>query len=119
MSDTVLFAAAEALVFRELGICSGCEPCFLYNGSRVEVKPSEYIDDVEPPYFGVRQTASDICVFSLKNGLKWDFYIIRTSVLNSCFAGLSAVSLPMIAPLALHVNVGGVKQAVDLAVEAA
>ncbi len=127
MEDTVLFAAAEAIVFYKLGIGnttrSGCGSGLPYNGSYVEVKPSEYIDEQEPPYFDIRRAASerpsDICVFSVKKGSDWDFYIVRTSVLDSCFGGQSAVNLAMIKPFALHVNICGIKQAVDLTVEAA
>lgn len=123
MKDTVLFAAAEALISRELGVDtvyrSGCDSCFLYGGSYVEVLPSEYIDEQEPPLFNIRGTASkhpsDVCVFSVKKGLNWDFYIMRSSVLDSCSGGQSCVSLPLIEPVSLHAKIGGIKQAVHLA----
>lgn len=123
MGDTVLFAAAEALISRELGVDTftrfDCDSCFLYNGSYVEVKPSEYIDEQEPPYFNVRQASfdcpSDIYVFSVRKGLDWDFYVVRTSVLASCADGQPCVGLPLVEPVSLHTKVGGIKQAVNLA----
>lgn len=119
MGDTVLFAAAEALISRELGVdttpCSGCDSCFLYNGSCVEVKPSECINEQEPPYFNIQQTLSDVCVFSVRKGLDWDFYVVRTSALVSCSDGQPCISLSLVEPIALHVKVGGIKQAVDVA----
>ena len=127
MSEIALFAAAEKLVSSKLGIDnaarSGCEPCFLYNGSRVEVIPAEYVDDLEPPYFNIRRAASacssGVCVFALKKSLEWDFYVTSASVINSCFGGQSVASLPMITPMSIRVDVGRIKQAVDLAVGAA
>ena len=119
MKDTVLYAAAEALISRELGVdttyCSSCDSCFLYNGSCVEVKPSECINEQEPPCFYIEQAASDICVFSVRNGLDWDFYVVRTSALVSCSDGQPFISLSLVEPIALHVKVGGIKQAVDVA----
>lgn len=123
MGDTVLFAAAETLVARELGVdtvaCSGDEPCFLYDDSYVLVKPSEYADGQEPPYFDIQQTAldypTDVYVFSVKKGSDWDFYIVKTSAVNSCADGQSCISLSLIEPISLHAHVGGVKQAVALA----
>lgn len=123
MEDTVLFAAAEALISRELGVDtvyrSGCGSCFLYDGSYVEVLPSEYIDEQEPPLFNIRWAASerpsDICVFSVKKCKNWDFYIMRSSVLASCSGGQSCVSLPLVEPVSLHAKIGGIKQAVHLA----
>lgn len=119
MGDTVLFAAAEALISRELGVdtasCSGCDSCFLYNGSCVEVKPSEYIDEQEPPYFNIQRTLSDVCVFSVRKDLDWDFYVVRTSALASCADGQPCISLSLVEPIALHVKVGSIKQAVDVA----
>ncbi|MCM1059409.1 MAG: hypothetical protein NC452_03870 [Eubacterium sp.] len=121
MRDTVLFAAAEALISHELGVdvvlCSGCDSCFLYDGSSVEVFSSEYIDEQEPPYFNIpaSERTSDICVFSVKKGLNWDFYIMRSSVLVSCSDGLSRVGLPLVEPVSLHAKIDGIKQAVNLA----
>lgn len=119
MGDTVLFAAAEALISRELGMDTfprfDCDSCFLYNGSYVEVKPSEYIDEQEPPYFNIQQTLSDVCVFSVRKGLDWDFYVVRTSALASCADGQSCISLSLVEPISLHAKVGGIKQAVNLA----
>ncbi len=123
MRDTVLFTAAEALISHELGVDavvrSGCDLCFLYNGSYVEVLPSEYIDEQEPPHFNIRwavsECPSDVCVFLVKKGLNWDFYIMRSSVLASCSDGQSCVSLPLVEPVSLHAKIGGIKQAVNLA----
>lgn len=119
MGDTVLFAAAEALISRELGVDTfprfDCDSCFLYNGSYVEVKPSEYIDEQEPPYFNIQQTLSDVCVFSVRKGLDWDFYVARTSALASCANGQPCISLSLVEPISLHAKVGGIKKAVNLA----
>jgi len=127
MENTVLLTAVKDLISRELSVdlgdCSGCDLCFLYSGSYVEVKPSEYISEQELPYFNVQRAVSerpsDVCIFSLRKGLDWDFYVVRTSVLDSCFGGQSAINLAMIEPFALHVKTSGIKQAVDLAVKAA
>lgn len=122
MTDTVLSAAAETIVSYKLGIGNvtfGCGSALPYNGSYVEVLPSAYIDEQEPPYFSVRRSASerpsDVCVFAVEKGSDWDFYILRTSVLDSCFAGQSCVSLPLIEPISLHTKIGGLQQAVNLA----
>ena len=125
MNDTMLYAAAEALISRELGVDtvhqSDCELCFLYNDSYIEVKPSTYIQEKEPPYFDIRRSASktkrpsDVCIFSVKNGCQWDFYIVKTSIIDYCFDCQPNVSLSLIEPIALHVKVGNIKQAVDVA----
>lgn len=123
MGDTVLFAAAEALISCELGVDTfprfDGDSCFLYNGSYVEVKPFEYIDEQEPPYFNIQQTSfdcpSDVCIFSVRKELNWDFYVVRTSVLASCADGQPYVSLPLVEPVSLHTKVGGIRQAVNLA----
>lgn len=123
MGDTVLFAAAEALISRELGVdtvCrSDCDSCFLYGNSYIEVLPTERIVEHEPPVFNIQWAASerlsDICVFTLKNWLFWDFYIVKSSVIDSCFGGITNISLPLIEPFSLHAKVGGIKRAIDLA----
>lgn len=122
MGDTVLFAA-EALISRELGLDtafrSGCDSCFLYGNSYIEVLPTERIDEQEPPMFNIQWAASerlsDVCVFTLKNRLFWDFYIVKSSVIDSCFGGITNISLPLIEPFSLHAKVGGIKRAIDLA----
>ncbi len=122
MENTVLFAAAEALISRELGVDavarSGCDLCFLYKGSYVEVKPSEYIDEQEPPYFNIRRVGStrpsDVCIFSVRKGEDWDFYIVKTSAIDSCFDSQSCVGLPLIKPISIHTKIDGIKKAVDL-----
>lgn len=95
------------------------EPFFIYNGVRIGVFFSECCDDQDTPYFDIRYIGSEISVFSVKNGLNVDFYVIRNSALASCFSGLSVVGLSMIAPVALHVKADRLKQAVDLAIQAA
>lgn len=124
MKDSVLFAAAEALVSRELGVDtvyrSGGELCFLYDNSYIEVLPSERINEQEPPLFNILQPASDDCppdvsIFAVNQGLDWDFYIMRSSLLTSCSEGQSCVSLPWVEPVSLHAKIGGIKQAVNLA----
>lgn len=123
MEDTLLFAAAEALVSSELGVdtvCrSDCDSCFLYGNTYIEVLPTERIDEQEPPVFNIERTASerlsDVCVFTLKNRLFWDFYIVKSSVIDSCFGGITNISLPLIEPFSLHTKVGGIKRAIDLA----
>lgn len=125
MNDTMLYAAAEALISRELGVDtvhkSNCELCFLYNNSCVDVIPSTYLQEKEPPYFDIRRSASktkrssDVCIFSVKNGCQWDFYIVKTSVIDSCFKDQPNINLSLIEPIALHVKAGNIKQAVDVA----
>lgn len=123
MEDTLLFAAAEALVSSELGVdtvCrSDCDSCFLYGNTYIEVLPTERIVEQEPPVFNIQWAASerlsDICVFTLKNRLFWDFYIVKSSVIDSCFGGITNISLPLIEPFSLHAKVGGIKRAIDLA----
>lgn len=118
MNSVTLSAAAETIVSYKLGIGNvtfGCGAPLPYGGSYLEVLPSAYIDNQEPPCFGVPQFASDVCVFSLNNGCEWDFYVVKTSSLRSCFAGEACVSLPLIEPISLHTRIGGLKQAVDLA----
>ena len=119
MNNTEFFPAAEECVSRELGVeivdRSGCGSRLLYNDTYIEVKPS-YTDEQEPSYFDIRRSASSVCVFSVNDGCQWDFYIVKSSVIDSCFENLSVISLPLIEPIALHVRLGGIKQAIDLAV---
>lgn len=123
MTESELYAAAKALVSREIGDCpvdcSENESCFLYNGKYVKICPSVYIDENDMPCFAVQryysQQTCDISVFSLKNRLSWDFYIVKSSVIDSCFGRLDNISLPLIEPFSLHTKVGGIKQAIDLA----
>ena len=123
MGDTVLFAAAEALISRELGVdtvCrSGCDSCFLYGNTYIEVLPTERIDEQEPPMFNIRwdtsEHPSDVCIFSVKQGLDWDFYVMRSSVITSCCGGQPCVSLPLVEPVCIHAKIGGIKRAVNMA----
>lgn len=119
MNNTEFISAAEECVSCELGAevvdRSGCGSCLLYNDTYIDVKPS-YTDEQEPPYFDIRHSASDICVFSVNDGGQWDFYIVKSSVVGSCLENQSVIGLPLIEPIALHVRAGGIKQAIDLAV---
>ena len=123
MTELELYDAAKTLIYREIGDCHtdcpGCEPCFLYNGKYVQISTSEYNGENDIPCFTVQRFYSwrkcGISLFSLKNRLSWDFYIVKSSVINSCFGRFDTISLPLIEPFSLHTKVGGIKQAIDLA----
>lgn len=125
MNDTMLYTAAEAFISHELGVDtvhrSNSKLWFLYNGSCVEIIAT-YLQEKEPHYFDIRRSAaskpkktSDVCIFSVKKGCQWDFYIIKTSIIDSCFEGQPNINLSLIEPMALHVKAEGIKQAVDVA----
>ncbi len=108
----------------------------LYGDTKIEVKSSAYVQSWEqkelysprfdihvPVSAGKRQ--SDIYIFSLLNEKErdkvdpldlgqWDFYIVKTSVIDSTFDTQKSVSLSLIEPIAIKVKFTGIKQAVDM-----
>lgn len=111
-----------------------------YGNIRIEVKSSAYIQaweqtqlysprfDIHAPSDGKRH--SDIYVFSLLNEKnrdtvnpldlnQWDFYIAKTSVIDTTFDNQKSVALSVIKPICIRTKFNGIKQAIDLSVEIA
>lgn len=109
----------------------------LYGDIRIEVKSSAYIQSWEQaelykPRFDIHvpvsegKRQSDVYIFSLLNEKErdkinpldlnqWDFYIVKTSAINSTFDSQKSVALSMVEPIAIKVKFGEIKKAVDLA----
>ena len=127
MNNTELNSTVEKIVSSALGISasehSSRSLSFLYQGATIEVISSEYIDEQEPPYFDISRPASenkrmsDVCVFALKNKSQWDFYILRTSLVDTTFDSQSIVALSFIEHIGMHVKIDGIKKSVDLLID--
>lgn len=108
----------------------------LYGDIRIEVKSSAYVQSWEQtelykPRFDIHvpvtegKRQSDVYVFSLLNETdrdkvdpldlnQWDFYIVKTSAVNTAFDTQKSVALSMIEPIAIKVKFTGIKKAVDM-----
>lgn len=145
LDNTYRGMLAEFLVARALNIDSLARSEWglydlLYGNIRIEVKSSAYIQaweqtqlysprfDIHAPSDGKRH--SDIYVFSLLNEKnrdainpldlnQWDFYISKTSVIDTTFDNQKSVALSVVEPICIHTKFNGIKQAINLTVEIA
>ncbi|GHU59289.1 hypothetical protein AGMMS49975_26720 [Clostridia bacterium] len=142
LDNTYRGMLAEFLVARALNLNSITRAGWglydlLYGDIKIEVKSSAYIQSWEQkqpyaPRFDIHEAVSagkrpsDIYVFSLLNEKErevvnpldlrqWDFYVVKTSVIDLTFDKQKSVGLSMIEPIALCVKFDGLKQAVDMA----
>lgn len=141
LDNTYRGMLAEFLVARALDLDSIARSEWglydlLYGDTRIEVKSSAYIQsweqeqiysprfDIHTPSAGKRP--SDVYVFSLLNEKnresvnpldlnQWDFYIVKTTIIDDTFDSQKSVALSIIEPIAMRVKFSGIKQAVDLA----
>lgn len=141
LDNTYRGMLAEFLVARALNLDSIARSEWglydlLYGNTKIEVKSSAYIQsweqeqiysprfDIHAPSAGKRP--SDVYVFSLLNEKnrdsvnpldlnQWDFYIVKTPVIDDTFDSQKSVALSIIEPIAMCVKFCGIKQAVDLA----
>lgn len=141
LSNTYRGMLAEFLVARALELDSITRAEWglydlLYGETRIEVKSSAYIQSWEQtqlysPRFDIHSTTadkrpSDVYVFCLLNEKdrekinplylnQWDFFIVKTSVIDSTFDTQKSVALSVVSPIAIRVKFSGIKQAVDVA----
>lgn len=108
----------------------------LYDGIKIEVKSSAYIkaqeqEELYAPRFDIHEAAttgdrvSDVYVFCLLsekdceaiNPLDlnlWDFFVAKTSVINSTFDKQKSAALSVIEPICIHAQFSKIKQAIKL-----
>lgn len=141
LNNTYRGMLAEFLVARALSLDSITRAEWelydlLYGSTRIEVKSSAYIQSWEQetlssPRFDIHQSItngkrmSDIYVFCLLNEKnrdeidpldlnQWDFFIVKTEIIESTFGNQKSVSLSIIEPICIRTKFSGIKKAIDL-----